>query len=101
LEQVHPKLSDAKALTGGILLLTYNDGQVRYMLSHQNQLIAKQYTSGTNFINGWGANWGVNFGNECKVQDDGSLIVNDGDRYTPEELWENSSEHIPTMPTGF
>jgi hypothetical protein len=97
LEETHPKLNKAQMLSGGILLLTFNDGQVRYLLSHQNQDISKTFTSGKNFITGLSASWAPGVGTECTVAEDGTLVVNGDDYYTPEQLWEESAEHIAEL----
>jgi hypothetical protein len=100
MDVTYPKLKDAEMLSGGILLLTFDNSEHRYLMSHYNQQISKSFTSGTNFIHGLASSRGPGFGNVAEVQPDGSLIVNDKDVYTPQELWENSSEHIATMTNG-
>ncbi|MDR1606719.1 MAG: hypothetical protein LBS41_06375 [Streptococcaceae bacterium] len=97
----YPKVVSAEMLPNNIIFLRFEDDRERYLPSHYN----------TQYVNAWAAKsaekgtrrvvaaaptltW---VGNEFKIEADGTLVMNDKDRYSPEELWEASVVHLTDL----
>lgn len=88
-----PKLVKV-AVTASFLILTFDNGDTRYLRSHLAQDQAAAFESrgqgkrGLLFAQSR-QSW---LGTTSEILADGSLLLNEKDRYTPEELWYDSSE---------
>lgn len=99
-----PKLKEAAMLPNGLLYLTFDNGEKRYLMAN----LTKDY------LDAWSASRGKGkrimvmvspfltwFGNEFDIQEDGTLILNGKGVYTPEILWEHSRKHIASAEKSF
>lgn len=90
-----PKLTKV-SVTASYLLLTFDNDQTRYLTSHLAQDKTAAYSA-----KGTGKR-GLLFGQSVhswldttsEILPDGTLVLNETDRYTPAELWYDSTEHI-------
>ena len=79
------------------LILTFENGQIKYLRTHYNEKMLDAYslkkgTGKRKYLLGGPSVIGL--GAEIKIETNGTVILNEADRYTPEELWNNSREHI-------
>ncbi|WP_302371953.1 helix-turn-helix domain-containing protein [Enterococcus asini] len=88
-----PKLVQV-AVTASYLVLTFDNQETRYLRSHLAQDQAAAYSAqGTGkralLLAQSRQSW---LGTTSEILPDGTLVLNDTDRYTPEELWYDSKE---------
>lgn len=94
-----PKVIKAAMLPNNLMVLNFDNGERRYLPSHfatqyENSLAGdKKNARGTRrtfFVKPTT----VFLGNAFDIQADGTLVMNEKDIYTPQELWENSVLHL-------
>lgn len=88
-----PKLVQM-AVTASYLVLTFDNQETRYLRSHLAQDQAAAYSAqGTGkralLLAQSRQSW---LDTTSEILPDGTLVLNDTDRYTPEELWYDSKE---------
>lgn len=89
-----PKLTQV-AVTASYLILTFDNGATRYLRSHLAQDQAAAYSEkGADkralLLAQSRQSW---LGTTSDILPDGTLVLNESDRYTPEKLWYDSQEH--------
>lgn len=95
----YPKLKEAEMLTNNMLLLTFENGENKYLRSHLLEDVVDSYSlkkpkGKSRKVMLFGTPYLSAYGTECDIKEDGTLIVNGKDFYTPKELWEDSKDHI-------
>ncbi|MDB7087890.1 hypothetical protein IGJ19_001447 [Enterococcus sp. DIV1368b] len=89
-----PKAVKAE-MAASMLKIKFDNGETRYLKSH----LAKEHAEAFSMKNGKRKNsllasqttW---VGSTIEIQPDGTLVLNENDYYSPEELWNESKEHI-------
>lgn len=82
------------------LKITFDNGETRYLRSHFNRDFVDAFSPSKGkgkralLFGGNMHNW---IGTEIKIEDDGTVILNEKDIYTPEELWNDSREHVDAL----
>ena len=78
-----------------LLKITFDDGTVKYLKSHLNEEYAKAFSmkkgKKANFLLSPQATW---LGTKIEIKTDGTVVENEKDYYSPEECWNESTEHI-------
>lgn len=79
-----------------LMMIEFDNGETRYLRSHYNKDMVDAYSPSKGqgkrvLILGNIHNW---VGTDFKIQDDGTVVLNEKDIYTPEELWNDSKEHV-------
>lgn len=94
-----PKVIKAENASN-ILELTFDNGDKRYLKTHYLQ----NYLDGWSKKEGKGKHWNLFLrptamwqGSSPRVLDDGTVVLNDDDRYTPEELWNDSASSVSAL----
>ncbi|WP_440895417.1 hypothetical protein ACS127_12725 [Amphibacillus sp. Q70] len=83
-----------------ILRIEFDNGVVKYLKSHYNEDLVNSYSlkkgkgKRINLILAPHNMW---IGTEITIKSDGTVILNEKDKYTPEELWNNGREHIAEL----
>ncbi|GAB2023496.1 hypothetical protein RyT2_25730 [Pseudolactococcus yaeyamensis] len=90
-----PKVKKAAMLPNNFMMLDFENGDRRYLPSHFIQQYEGALAGGEAVAKGTRRTIAVSptitfWGNQFDIQDDGAVIVNEKDRYTCEELWQNS-----------
>jgi hypothetical protein len=97
-----PKVKKAAMLPNNFIMLDFDNGQRRYLPSHYMSQYENAFsgdaevTKGTRrtiFIPPTLAFWGAEF----EIRVDGTVILNEKDHYTREELWQDSVAHISSV----
>lgn len=83
-----------------ILKIEFDNGKTKYLKSHY----VKEMSDALSLSKGKGkrANLfvlssNVWIGSKFTIEDDGTVIMNEKDKYSPEELWEHSADSIPQI----
>ena len=95
MSDVIPKVKNAEMLPNNFIILDFDNGDRRYLPSHFIQQYENALAGDEKVAKGTRRTFAVPptltfLGNEFAIQDDGTLMVNDKDCYTREELWRNS-----------
>lgn len=85
-----PKITEVKRLGNNLLLLTFNHEMKKALHLHFIDDLGVQNLLGHHFFGLLGIGKSKN---QFKIEPDGTLIVNETDVYTPEELWKNSEPY--------
>ena len=99
MSDVMPKVKKAAMLPNNFIMLDFDNGERRYLPSHFIQQYENALAGDEKVAKGTRRTFAVSptitfFGNEFDIQEDGSLMVNEKDRYSCEELWQNSVTNI-------
>ncbi|GAX48424.1 hypothetical protein [Pseudolactococcus reticulitermitis] len=94
-----PKVKKAAMLPNNFIMLDFDNGERRYLPSHFIQQYENALAGDETVAKGTRRTFAVSptitfLGNEFDIQDDGTVMVNGKDRYTREELWQNSVAKI-------
>ncbi|WP_442784211.1 hypothetical protein [Enterococcus sp. E5-37] len=100
MEESFPKAVKVENIAN-ILKVTFENGEVKYVKSHWTEEITDALQFGKkgrgkrkNLLalsrNMW-------IGSEVRIEDDGTVILNGKDKYTPEELWYEGKKRIPEL----
>ncbi|MGG5358186.1 MULTISPECIES: hypothetical protein [unclassified Enterococcus] len=94
MESQTPKAVKAE-MASTILKIEFDNGQTKYLRSNLNKVLTESFSlkKGTkrNMLLTPHAVW---LGANVEIKKDGTVVVNDTDEYSPEELWNNSKNHI-------
>ncbi|WP_165005734.1 hypothetical protein [Enterococcus sp. ZJ1668] len=100
MENQLPKAVKAENLAN-ILRVKYENGEVRYLKTHWVGEVTDAFRFGKNGKgkrkNLLALSRNMWIGSEVKLEDDGTVILNGKDRYTPEELWYEGKKSIPEL----
>ena len=82
-------------LPNNFIMLDFDNGDRRYLPSHYIQQYENALAGDETVAKGTRRTIAVSptvtfWGNQFEIQEDGTLILNEKDRYTSEELWQNS-----------
>lgn len=91
-----PKAVKAEMMAN-FLKVTFEHGAVRYVRTHFNQDLVDAFSAKEGKgkrLNILASNRNSWMGTTIKIESDGTVVLNDEDRYEPSELWEKSKEHI-------
>jgi hypothetical protein len=83
-----------------VLVIEFDNGETRYLKSHYAKDLVDAYspTKGKgkrSLLMAFGSsNW---IGTEIEITEEGSVILNGKDVYSPEELWYDSKSHISEL----
>lgn len=97
MKKSYPKLIKAEVLTNNMIHLTFDNNQEKYLRSHLLNDIVGSYSLKKDIprrVLLFGTPYLSAYGSKYEIQNDGSLLLNNSDMYTPQELWENSKSHI-------
>lgn len=96
-----PKVIKAENASN-ILELTFDNGEQRYLKTHYLQ----NYLDAWSKKKGKGKHWNLILrptamwqGSNPRVLEDGTVVLYDDDRYTPEELWQDSVSNVSELGT--
>ena len=78
-------------MAANILAIEFDNGQTRYLRSHNIKSLKKGKGKRVNLILPPTWQW---LGSNARIEKDGSVILFEKDSYTPQELWNNSKERI-------
>ena len=99
MNETMPKVKKAAMLPNNFIMLDFDNGERRYLPSHYLQQY-ENALAGDKAVTKWtrrtiAVSPSITFfGNQFDIQDDGTVILNEKDRYTHEELWQNSVARI-------
>lgn len=95
-EQV-PKAAKVEMMST-ILKVEFQDGTIKYLKSHLNKEYSEAFSfkkdKKKNILLAPHTTW---LGTEIQIKENGTVILNEKDEYSPEELWNNSKEHISQL----
>lgn len=87
-------------MASNILKIEFDDGSVKYLKSHYNNELAETYSpsKGKNKRkNILLSSFDIWLGTTSKIEEDGTVILNENDIYTPDELWNDSKPSIQEL----
>lgn len=95
MNETMPKVKKAAMLPNNFIMLDFDNGDRRYLPSHYIQQYENALAGDETVAKGTRRTIAVSptvtfWGNQFEIQEDGTLILNEKDRYTSEELWQNS-----------
>jgi hypothetical protein len=78
-----------------ILKIDFDNGQTKYLRSRLNKVLTEAYSlkKGTK-RNMLLTPYDVWIGSDLAIKEDGTVVLNGTDEYSPDELWNESKEHI-------
>ena len=90
-----PKVKKAAMLPNNFIMLDFDNGERRYLPSHYIQQYENALAGDETVAKGTRRTIAVSptitfLGNQFDIQSDGTVILNEKDHYTREELWQNS-----------
>lgn len=99
MSEVIPKVKKAAMLPNNFIMLDFDNGERRYLPSHYIQQYENALAGDKAVAEGTRRTIAVSptitfFGNQFDIQDDGTVVLNEKDCYTLEELWKNSVSSI-------
>ncbi len=80
-----------------ILKIQFDNGKVKYLKSHYNKDIVDAFSPEKgkkkrfNVLLAANNSW---MGTTISIKSDGTVILNEKDKYTPEELWSEGKNHV-------
>lgn len=87
-------------MSASILKVQFDNGQIKYLKSHYNDDIVdsvspkkgkgKRLSLFLASHNSW-------LGTTTSIENDGTVVLNEKDKYTAEELWTKGKEHITEL----
>ncbi|MEQ7034398.1 hypothetical protein ABQE22_06925 [Enterococcus durans] len=85
-------------MMGTILKIEFENGEIKYMKSHLN----KEHAEAFSLEKGKKKNillapHVTSMGSSVEIKEDGTVIINNDDKYSPSELWNESQKHIPQL----
>ena len=94
-----PKVKKAAMLPNNFIMLDFDNGERRYLPSHYSQQYENALAGDETVAKGTRRTIAVSptltfWGNQFDIQEDGTVVLNEKDRYTGEELWQNSVANI-------
>lgn len=97
-----PKVKKAAMLPNNLIMLDFDNGMRRYLPSHYMMQYENSFAGNSEVTKGTRRTILVSptltfWGGQFDIQADGTVILNEKDRYTCEELWQNSVSHIPNV----
>ena len=85
-------------LAATFMIIQFNTGETRYLRTTYNKKMVEAFSpeksEGNRVLKLWAYNSTNWLGTKVEIKSDGTVVLNEHDEYTPEELWENSREHI-------
>lgn len=98
MERQVPKVSEVEMMAT-ILKVKFDNNTVKYIKSRLNNEIADAYVpkkgKRVNTLLSQRNPW---MGTEVKIENDGlSVVLNEADRYTSEELWDNGKDRVDQL----
>lgn len=81
-----------------ILKIEFDNGSIKYMKSHLNEEYAKSFSlekgKKKNILLAPHTTW---LGTEIEIKEDGTIVLNGKDEYSPSEVWNESKEYIAQL----
>jgi hypothetical protein len=99
MSETMPKVKKAAMLPNNFIMLDFDNGERRYLPSHYSQQYENALAGDETVAKGTRRTIAVSptltfWGNQFDIQEDGTVVLNEKDRYTGEELWQNSVANI-------
>ena len=99
MSETMPKVKKAAMLPNNFIMLDFDNGERRYLPSHYSQQYENVLAGDETVAKGTRRTIAVSptltfWGNQFDIQEDGTVVLNEKDRYTGEELWQNSVANI-------
>ena len=99
MSETMPKVKKAAMLPNNFIMLDFDNGERRYLPSHYRQQYENALAGDETVAKGTRRTIAVSptltfWGNQFDIQEDGTVVLNEKDRYTGEELWQNSVANI-------
>lgn len=94
-----PKAVNVKNLSN-ILQIEFDNGQTKYLRSHYTKEMSDAFSPSRGKgkrANLLAVSTNMWIGSEFEIEDDGTVVMNGKDKYTPEELWKKSANSIPEL----
>lgn len=94
-----PKAVKAE-MEANFLKIQFDNGAVKYLRSHYNEDLMDAFSlkkGKGKRINLLLAPHNMWIGARISIENDGTVILNGNDRYSPQELWEKGREHISSL----
>lgn len=87
-------------MEANILKVQFDNGAVKYLKSHYNEDMVDSFSPKKGKgkrINLLLAPRNIWLGTTTSIESDGTVVLNEKDKYTPEELWNKGRDHISAL----